>query len=73
MKLRLATIVTFFFRGFILFWVSSVFADDRPNIILLLADDLGFSDLGSYGSEISTPNLDELAHRGVRFSNYRAK
>jgi hypothetical protein len=35
-----------------------------------LADDLGFSDLGSYGSEIDTPNLDSLAAKGVRFSNF---
>ena len=42
----------------------------RPNIVLLLADDLGFSDLASYGSEISTPALDNLARRGVRFSNF---
>lgn len=42
----------------------------RPNIVLLLADDLGFSDLASYGSEISTPSLDALANQGVRFSNF---
>ena len=42
----------------------------RPNIVLVLADDLGFSDLGSYGSEISTPNLDAIAKEGLRFSNY---
>lgn len=42
----------------------------RPNILLVLADDLGFTDLGSYGSEIHTPNLDQLAQEGVRFSNY---
>lgn len=41
-----------------------------PNIVLLLADDLGFSDLGSYGSEIQTPNIDNLAASGVRFSNF---
>lgn len=41
-----------------------------PNIVLLLADDLGFSDLASYGSEISTPTLDILASQGVRFSNF---
>jgi arylsulfatase A-like enzyme len=41
----------------------------RPNIIVFLADDLGFSDLGCYGSEISTPNLDRLAATGRRFSN----
>ena len=42
----------------------------RPNIVLLLADDLGFSDLASYGGEIDTPNLDALANQGVRFSNF---
>lgn len=45
-------------------------AASRPNIVLLLADDLGYSDLGSYGSEIATPNIDALARSGVRFSNY---
>jgi arylsulfatase A-like enzyme len=41
-----------------------------PNILLILADDLGFSDLGSYGGEIDTPNIDVLAKQGVRFSNF---
>ena len=41
---------------------------ERPNIILILADDMGFSDIGCYGSEIRTPNLDRLAGRGLRFS-----
>ncbi|NLF38161.1 arylsulfatase [bacterium] len=40
----------------------------RPNIIVILADDMGFSDLGCYGSEIMTPNIDRLASRGMRFS-----
>ena len=40
----------------------------RPNIVLILADDMGFSDLGCYGSEIPTPNLDLMARRGVRFT-----
>lgn len=42
----------------------------RPNIILIMADDLGYSDLGCYGGEISTPNLDYLASRGLRFSSF---
>lgn len=40
----------------------------QPNIVLILADDMGFSDIGCYGSEINTPNLDRLANEGVRFS-----
>lgn len=42
----------------------------KPNILLIMADDLGFSDLGCYGSEIATPNLDALCHNGVRFSQF---
>lgn len=41
----------------------------QPNIILILADDMGFSDIGCYGSEIQTPNLDRLATEGIRFSS----
>lgn len=41
-----------------------------PNILILLADDLGFSDLGCYGGEIRTPNLDRLARHGLRFSQF---
>ncbi|MAE04367.1 MAG: arylsulfatase [Porticoccaceae bacterium] len=42
----------------------------RPNIVLILADDLGFTDLASYGSEIHTPTLTELAQQGISFTNY---
>src|SRR5215469_2871864 len=41
-----------------------------PNIVVILADDLGFSDLGCYGSEIATPNLDRLAANGLRFTQF---
>src|SRR5262249_52910662 len=40
----------------------------RPNVVLILADDLGFSDLGCYGSRVETPNLDRLAAGGLRFT-----
>ncbi len=42
----------------------------RPNIVILLADDWGFSDVGAFGGEIATPNIDALAAKGVRFSNF---
>lgn len=45
-------------------------ADDRPNIVLIMADDLGFADLGCYGSEITTPHIDALAAQGLRFSQF---
>jgi arylsulfatase len=46
--------------------------DTRPNILFIVADDLGFTDLGSFGSEISTPTLDELALGGMRITNLHA-
>lgn len=62
----------------ILFWIAFLVAGccsakpskestARPNILLILADDLGFSDIGCYGAEIHTPNLDRLATNGIRF------
>lgn len=48
----------------------SAFAAEKPNMIVILADDLGYSDIGCYGGEIETPNLDRLAESGVRFRNF---
>ncbi len=45
-------------------------AAEKPNVIVILVDDMGFSDIGPYGSEIATPNLDALAAGGVRFSQF---
>ena len=45
-------------------------AGERPNVLLILCDDLGYSDLGCYGGEIQTPNLDRLAAQGMRFSQF---
>lgn len=42
----------------------------KPNIILIMADDMGYSDIGCYGSEIPTPNIDKLAENGVRFTQF---
>lgn len=47
-----------------------VSAEDRPNVLVIMADDLGFSDLGCYGSDIDTPNLDRLAAGGLRFTQF---
>ncbi|WP_297795734.1 arylsulfatase [uncultured Eudoraea sp.] len=44
--------------------------DTRPNILLLVADDLGYADLGCYGGDIATPNIDGLASSGIRFSRF---
>ncbi len=55
-----------------IFISTSAFGDTpkRPNIMLIIADDFGFSDVGSFGGEMATPNLDALAKQGVRFSNF---
>lgn len=62
-------------RGFLLSAASSALplpaaAKDAPDIVVILADDLGYSDIGAYGGEIETPALDRLAREGVRFSQF---
>lgn len=65
-----------FFLYFLCFlWLTclSAFAaasGAKPNVVILFADDMGFSDIGCYGSEIETPNLDRLARGGLRFSHF---
>lgn len=49
---------------------SGPLVDRRPNILLIVADDLGYADLGSFGSDIRTPHLDNLAARGLRFAQF---
>ena len=44
--------------------------DNRPNFVIIMADDMGFSDIGCYGSEIKTPTLDKLAANGLRFTQF---
>ncbi len=50
-------------------WVCPV-QSAKPNIVLIMVDDMGYSDLGCYGGEIETPNLDRLASKGIRFLNF---
>jgi arylsulfatase len=52
------------------FALPSAFAAPKPNIVFILADDLGFSDIGCYGGEIATPQLDALAKNGLRFTQF---
>ena len=68
--------------GFAILFFSSLLVTDvtgselqnithpRPNILIIVADDMGYSDLGSYGGEISTPNIDQLAREGVQFTQF---
>ncbi len=53
-----------------LFFATAAPGAKRPNIVVVLIDDVGFSDIGCYGSEIPTPNLDRLAAEGVRFTQF---
>ena len=50
---------------------ATALAADPPNVVLIFADDLGYSDLGCYGSEIETPNLDRLAVEGTMLTHFR--
>ena len=52
------------------FFTLSVFGKETPNILMILVDDMGYSDLGCYGSEIETPNLDNLAANGLRYTQF---
>jgi arylsulfatase len=53
-------------------FISNIYAVEstQPNVILIVADDLGYSDLGVYGSEIKTPNLNRIAQQGIQLTNY---
>lgn len=55
---------------FLLIWAVRAAAAEKPNIVFILADDMGYSDLGCYGGEIATPNLDKLAAGGLRFTQF---
>ena len=55
-----------------LFSASAQAADKQPNFLIILADDLGYSDISSFGGEIATPNIDALANEGMRLTNFHA-
>jgi arylsulfatase len=59
-----AVVLTLFVSG------PFVYAADRPNVVIIMADDVGYSDIGCFGGEIRTPHLDQLAAGGLRFTNF---
>lgn len=65
---RLVLTFLTFFMAFA--FCQSLLAQERPNIILIMTDDMGFSDIGCYGGEIQTPNIDKLADSGMKFSQF---
>lgn len=70
--LYLAIITVLIFASFLVYkhFNPPVSEQPHPNVVLILGDDIGYSDIGPFGSEIHTPNLDRLADEGIRFSNF---
>ncbi|WP_297090268.1 arylsulfatase [uncultured Draconibacterium sp.] len=71
--INLAIISVLIFGSFIVYkqvTETDVTSTERPNIIVILGDDIGYSDIGPYGSEIQTPHLDRLADEGIRFAQF---
>lgn len=67
----MGSVKTFFFLALLSLGQASVAAENsRPNIVFLLADDLGYTDIAPYGSEVHTPTLSALAEAGIRFTNF---
>lgn len=72
-KILILSIISFFIIAQFFDSSKNKISQKRPNIILLLADDLGYGELGSYGQEIiKTPELDRLARMGMRFTDFYA-
>ena len=75
MKHSIYSVGVLLFFAVIFFANETVFAENdatakRPNIIVIMSDDMGYSDIGCYGSEINTPNLDQLGYGGIRFMQF---
>ena len=79
MPTRSARLSLLLFSILLLFGMASMSCSNRgekqgevrkPNILLIVADDLGYADLGCYGGDIATPNIDGLAVKGIRFSSF---
>lgn len=73
MNYQIRPIIFNAFFGILLFSCQQEISPPKPpNILLIVADDLGYADLGSFGGDIDTPNLDELANQGIRFSRFHS-
>lgn len=69
-KITIASVLLFMVQITFCQTVASQTTGKRPNIVIILADDMGYSDMGMFGSEIKTPNMDAIAMNGTRFTNY---
>ena len=74
-RLTRSLILSVFGTGMLSLWavagpVSALATDQKPNFLLIVADDLGWTDIGSFGSEIRTENIDDLAAKGVKFTDF---
>ena len=68
MKAGHQTVIRLLIAGMLMYSCGN--SNSRPNIVLIMADDMGYSDIGCYGGEISTPNINSLAENGVIFSQF---
>ena len=71
-QLRLKMLFLYVLANFFVFGqtIAQKRKQDQPNFLIIVADDMGYSDMGAFGGEISTPNLDKLAKEGTRYTNY---
>ncbi|WP_229654986.1 sulfatase-like hydrolase/transferase [Flavobacterium sp. LC2016-23] len=67
---KITITITLLFAAAVLVQAQNKTETSKPNIILIMVDDMGYSDLGNYGSEIKTPNLDKLAKEGTRLREF---
>lgn len=67
---RVSFVAILMFMGGVAGIMQAVADDQRPNFLLVVADDLGWTDIGSYGGEIDTPHIDALAQQGVKFTDF---
>ena len=70
MHLNNIKIRKYFFLILVLLFSKNIVAQKKPNVVVILADDMGYSDIGIFGSEIKTPNLDALGKGGVLFNQF---